>query len=141
MSSKAFTRKTFTFLHQVNQNPELLASDVAVCLELSRYFDEDDQDGRAFPACKTIGEPIGLSEHTVIRSMRRVEAHGHLRVIWGTQGKGHPNQYWMIVKPSSVKVSEAPKPAPMQVSKTCICAGLKTCTGESKTCTSAGEPS
>jgi hypothetical protein len=113
MSSKAFTRKTFTFLHQVNHNPELPASDLAVCLELSRYFNEDDQDGRAFPGCKTIGDAIRLSETTVIRSVRRLEKHGHIRVIWGTQGRGHPNQYWMIVKPAPTQVLEPEKPAPV----------------------------
>jgi hypothetical protein len=111
MSSKAFTRKTFTFLHQVNQNQELPASDLAVTLQLSLHFNEKDQDGRAFPSCKSIGEPIGLSEATVIRSVRRLEQHGHIRVICGQQGKGHPNQYWMIVKPSPVKVSGVRKPA------------------------------
>jgi hypothetical protein len=95
----------------VNQNLELPASDLAVSLQLSLHFNEKDQDGRAFPSCKSIGEPIGLSEATVIRSVRRLEQHGHIRVIWGQQGKGHPNQYWMIVKPSPVKVSKTPKPA------------------------------
>jgi hypothetical protein len=114
MSSKAFTLKTFTFLHQVNHNPELPSSDLAVCLELSCYFNEDDQDGRAWPGCKTIGDAIGLSETTVIRSVRRLEKHGHIRVIWGTQGRGHPNQYWMIVKPAPAQVLEPEKPAPVQ---------------------------
>jgi hypothetical protein len=111
MSSTAFTAKTFTFLHQVNHNPRLTKTDAAVCLELTVYFTESDQDGRAWPGCKTIADAIGVSEATVIRSVRRVAAEGHLRVVWGSQGRGHPNQYWMVLKPAPVKVSEAGKPA------------------------------
>ena len=46
MSSKEFTAKKFTFLHQVNQNPGLRPSDLAVCLELSRYFTESHRQLR-----------------------------------------------------------------------------------------------
>jgi hypothetical protein len=111
MSSKQFTAKTFSFLHQVNRSPRLKKIDVAVCLELTVYFRESDQDGRAWPGCKTIADAIGVSETTVIRSVRRIEAEGHLRVVWGCRGRGHPNQYWMVLKPAPVKVSEAGKPA------------------------------
>jgi hypothetical protein len=111
MSSKEFTAKTFTFLHQVNHNKRLKKIDAAVCLELTVYFTESDQDGRAFPGCKTLADEIGVSETTVIRSVRRVEAEGHLRVVWGSQGRRHPNQYWMVVKPAPVKVSGAGKPS------------------------------
>lgn len=111
MSSKKFTRATFTWLHQINGDAALSGNDVKVALRLTWHFNEDDDGGRAFPAYKTIAEEIGLSEHSVIRSVRRLHERGHLRVEWGQQGRGHPNQYWKIVKPASVQVSKAAKPA------------------------------
>lgn len=110
MSTKQFTAQTFKFLHQVNGNSALPASDLKIALELTRYFNEAE-GGRAYPSCKTIGDATGLSEATVIRGVRRMEQHGHLKVIWGRQGRGHPHQYWPVVKPAPVQVSEAGKPA------------------------------
>jgi hypothetical protein len=115
MSSKAFTIRVFTWLHQVNHDLELLAVDVCVALQLVIHFNEDDSDGRAWPSCKTLGEAIGLSEATVIHSVRRLHARGHLRVIWGQQGRSHPNQYWMEIKPCPAKVSDEIKPQPAKV--------------------------
>jgi hypothetical protein len=118
---KAFTRKTFVFLRQVNRNPNLRATDTKVGVQLTDHFNIND-GGRAFPSCKKIGEKAGLSEATVIRSIRRLVAEGHLKVVWGRPGRGHPNQYWMVIKPSSAQVSPSDrkqttkdlKPAPVQ---------------------------
>ena len=117
MSSTAFTASTFVFLRQVNRNRRLTATDLSVCMELTEYFNEKIEGGRAWPSCKTIGDAIGVHETTVIRSVRRLEAEGHLRVIWGCQGAGHPNQYWMIEKPAPAQVSAGEKPAPAQRKK------------------------
>ena len=32
--------------------------------------------------------------------------HGHLAVVWGRKGRGHPNRYSMIVKPQQAAVSK-----------------------------------
>jgi hypothetical protein len=95
MSSKAFTAKVFRWLHRINRDDRLYATDLSVGLELTEYFNEGD-GGRAWPGCKTIGDPIGLNKTTVLRSVRRLEATSHLRVNWGQQGSGHSNQYWMV---------------------------------------------
>jgi hypothetical protein len=100
MSSTEFARQTFVWLYQVNQDHDISKIDVAVCLQLTVYFNEKE-GGRARAAARTIGGAIGLSERTVLRSMHRVEEHGHLRVAWGAQGRGHPNQCWMVHKPAS----------------------------------------
>jgi hypothetical protein len=102
---KAFIRAKFHCLYQVNENPNLSATDSAVYLQISKHVNEADRGGRAYPSYKTIGRPIGKSEATVIRSIRRLVAEGHLKVIWGRRGRGHPNQYWLVVKPSSMQVS------------------------------------
>jgi hypothetical protein len=108
--SSKFTAATFAFLHQVNANDKLLASDLKVALALTTFFNEKD-GGRAFPGYETLGTEAGVSETTVIRAVRRMEQHGHLRVVWGQPGRGHPNQYWMVVKPAPVKVLDGRKPS------------------------------
>jgi hypothetical protein len=104
VSSKAFTAQTFAFLHQVNEDKALIACDLKVALTLTKHFNERDDGGRAYPSYDTLAAEAGVSEATVIRSVRRMEQHGHLRVVWGQPGRGHPNQYWMIIKASPVKV-------------------------------------
>ena len=133
MSSKEFTAKTFRFLHQVNGNPNLSAADLKVALGWTRYFTEADEDGRARVGAGTVAKDIGLAECTVTRSLHRLEAQGHIRVIWGKQGRGHPNQVWMVVKRAKEHVSEPRK-----------CAGedaVKRARQPQKTCASAREPS
>jgi Helix-turn-helix domain len=113
------TANTFAWLHGVNEDPDLQACDLKVALALTKHFNEGREGGAAWPSYKTIAAEIGLSEATVIRSVRRLSALGHLRVEWGQQGRGHPNRYWMGIpeKPSRVEVSEAVKPAPAQARK------------------------
>ena len=101
MGSKEFTAQQFRWLHQINGDAELEAVDLKVALQLTRHFDEDDQDGRAFPSYKYIGDKIKVPRPTVIRSIQRLHEYGHLRVVWGSAGRGHPNQYWMIEKRST----------------------------------------
>jgi hypothetical protein len=119
MCSKQFTKQTFAFLHQVNENRRLLAIDLKVAVTLTRYFNEKDNGGRAYPSCDTIAKHAGVSEHTVLRSVDRLEADGHLRIVWGRPGRSHPNQYWMIVKPAPTQVLDPivsdKKPAPVKI--------------------------
>ena len=58
MSSKPFTAKTFAWLRQINHSDRgrYLAVDLKVAVELTEYFREDDQDGRAYPSHKTLGD-------------------------------------------------------------------------------------
>jgi hypothetical protein len=107
MSSKEFTAQQFRWLHQINGDAELLKADLSVALQLTRRFDEDDQDGRAYPGYKDICKGTGLSRYVVIHSIRRLEAQGYLRVVWGSVGRGHPNQYWMAEKGRTVRPFEA----------------------------------
>jgi hypothetical protein len=100
MSSKAFTKKVFDWLHQVNRDKRVRKFDVSIALELTDYFNEDAKDGRAWPSLKTIADAINIREASVQESVRRLAALGHLHVIWGSQGRGRSNQYWMIVKPA-----------------------------------------
>jgi hypothetical protein len=94
----------------------LRAIDLCVAVELSDYFNEDDNGGRAWPGLRTLGDPIGLHEVSVLRAMRRLEVGGHLRVVPGRPGRGQTNQYWMAIKPAAGQVLDAAKPAAGQVS-------------------------
>jgi hypothetical protein len=98
--SKAFTKKVFDWLHQVNRNKGMHKFDAAVALELTDYFNEDAENGRAWPSYRTIGNAIHVPEKSVRRSIERLIALGHLHVVKGRQGRGYSNQYWMILKPS-----------------------------------------
>ena len=98
-----FATKVFRWvLRQVNHHAKrggtLLPVDVQVAVELSQYFTERDQGGKAFPSRKTLGDPLNISERTVDRSIRRMHEDDHLRVVWGKQGSKHPHQYWMVAK-------------------------------------------
>jgi len=93
-----FTAQTFAWLRQVNTDRHLLAIDLKVAVELTRYFREKDQGGRAYPAAKTLADAIGLSERSVRRSIDRLLHAGHLYVIPGKPGRGCSAQYWMLEK-------------------------------------------
>jgi hypothetical protein len=114
MSSKEFSNKTFKWLYQINSDFELPPIDMKVAVQLTVHFNEENDGGRAYPGLKFMGDAIGVSEPTMVRSIHRLERRGHLHVVWGSAGRGHSNQYWMIVKPVSkkpprVKVSDPHK--------------------------------
>jgi hypothetical protein len=122
MSSKQFTAQVFAWLQQINRDPHLLAIDVKVALELTRFFNEKDQGGRAFPSCKTLGDAIGMSERTIRRSVERMTKGGHVYTILGKPGRGHPNQYWMTLKTgTATPVLDAEKTGTGDRQKTGIC--------------------
>jgi hypothetical protein len=99
--STEFTAQQFRWLRQINHDPELEPVDVCVALQLTQNFNEDDQDGRAFPSYQHISDKIKVPKPTVIRSIERLHERGHLRIEWGSAGRGRPNQYWMIEKRST----------------------------------------
>jgi hypothetical protein len=120
--SPEFKKQRFRWLDQVLVDPELPASAFKVAYRIGDDFNDVQQDGRAWEGCKEIARAIGMSEKTVITMVRRLNARGHLRVEWGKQGRGHPNNYWMILKPASTQVSDQIKPASTP-NKTCAHAG------------------
>jgi hypothetical protein len=101
--------------HQVLPDPELPASAKLVAYRIGDGFNDRDSDGRAWESCKEIANAIAMSEATVIMMVRRLDARGHLRVEWGQQGRGRPNNYWLILKPQPAKVFDEIKPQPTQV--------------------------
>ena len=115
MSSKAFIAKQFAWLRLLKTDRDFTA--LAVGVQMLDHFNESE-GGRARAGCKFIGDKIGVEESTVVRAVHRMHERGRLHVEWGKQGRGHPNQYWMIVepgKPAPAQVSEPPKPAPAHV--------------------------
>ena len=61
---------------------------------LSKYFN-NDYGGAAWPSLRTIGDDAGIDKATAIRTLRAMEARGHLRIEWGKRGSGHVSKYWM----------------------------------------------
>ena len=88
--SKVFTAKTFAWLRQINHDHGLIAVDLKIAVELTDHFREKDQGGRAYPAAKTLGKGVGVSEQTTFRSIDRMVKRGHLYVIPGKPGRGYP---------------------------------------------------
>jgi hypothetical protein len=130
VSSKAFTAQIFRWLHQVNGDPKLPASAVKVALYLSAMFNEAEEDGMAWPSNETIGQAIGRSASNVGPALQQLEVRGHLRVVWGKQGRGHYSRYWMILKPLPTEVSDPPKTSAnggLQRSKTSVSASENLC--------------
>jgi hypothetical protein len=85
--SKAFTKKVFDWLRQVRTDKRVHTFDVVVALELTDYFNEDAENGRAWPSYRTIGDAINVPEKSVRRSIDRLVAGGHLHVVSGGQGR------------------------------------------------------
>jgi hypothetical protein len=104
MGTKEFARQTFKWLYQVNADSGLSLSCIKVAVQLTAHFNESDQDGRAYPSGKYLGEAIALSERAVLRAVRRLHARGHLEIKWGAPGRGCPHQYWMRLKPALAPV-------------------------------------
>ncbi len=104
--SPELMRQRFLWLNQVLIDPELPASAFKVAYRISDGFNDIQRDGEAFESGKKIGIAIGMSEGTVIAMVRRLHDRGHLRVEWGQQGRGHPNKYWLVLKPQSAEVSD-----------------------------------
>jgi hypothetical protein len=84
----------------------------------------------------TIADAVGVSEHSVISSIERLRRGGDLYVIPGKPGRGHPNQYWMVLKPAektstATQVFEDGKPA--------LAPARKPASEAKKTCTAMQE--
>jgi hypothetical protein len=119
------------WLRQINADKALRPSDAKIAIALTRFFTEEDQDGRAYPSCLTLARDAQIEESTVARGVRRLEAQGHLTVVWGQRGSGHSSQYWMSLKPAAEHVSEAKKPAKRAARKPARWSG--------ETCQAAGD--
>jgi Helix-turn-helix domain len=97
MSSKQFTRQTFDWLRQINNDPKLSPTNVRVLLMLATEYFNEDAGGAAWPGYATLATKLGISKQTVIDSVHLAHQRGHLRVEWGRPGRKQSNHYWMIV--------------------------------------------
>ena len=91
------------------RTPNYQPAQKLVAYRISDGFNDRDFDGKSWEGCESIGDAIAMSKPTVIAMVRRLHARGHLRIKWGQQGKGHSNNYWMILKPQSAEVLETGK--------------------------------
>jgi DNA-binding transcriptional MocR family regulator len=109
------TRKLFVWLDQVRSDPELSSSAFKVAYEIGQHFNSG-HGGAAWPSSLTIATNIGVGKATVIRMVQQLRERGHLKIDPGKAGRGHSNQYFMVVRKGS---AAHPKPA----AKTCASAG------------------
>lgn len=109
-TKQQFAAQIFAFIRGITIDHRLLAVDIRVGTFLADHFNRLEQ-GRAFPMIKTIRRAVGVSDHSVIRSIRRLNDTGHLMVVFGKPGRGHPNHYFMTPEDvASPRVRELRQP-------------------------------
>src|SRR5258705_4334384 len=101
------TRKLFVWLDQIRGDPELPPSAFKVAYEIGQHFNAR-HGGAAWPSSLTIATNIGVGKATVIRVVQQLRERGHLKIDPGKAGRGHSNQYFMVVRKGPVA---HPKPA------------------------------
>ena len=117
--SRQFKRAKFVWLDHVKgvvTAHDLSPMGFMLAHELLDYFNEE-QDGAAWPACRTLADGIGADKATVLRLLRRMVELGLLRAEWGEQGRGHSGRYWMVPKGASVHLKAGGKGAPAHLLK------------------------
>jgi hypothetical protein len=95
MTADSFTRDMFTWLNQVNADPELPGSAVKVALAIAQHINR--QTGEAWPSHPMIASEISMSPDTVKDMVGRLRQAGHLAVEVG-RGLGHSSRYRLILK-------------------------------------------
>jgi hypothetical protein len=111
------TRKLFVWLNQVRADPVLSPVAFLVAYEIGQHFNAR-HGGAAWPSSLTIASNIRMSERSVIRAAKLLAQRGHLKIDPGKAGRGHSNQYFMVLqKGAAAHLKQAGKPAPAQVSK------------------------
>lgn len=91
------TRKLFVWLDQVRSDPELSPSAFKVAYEIGQHFNSR-HGGAAWPSSLTVATNIGVGKATVIRVVQQLRQRGHLEIDPGKAGRGHSNQYFMVVR-------------------------------------------
>jgi hypothetical protein len=127
-ASKNFTRQIFAWLRQVKNDHTLQPSAALLALQLTEHFNRR-LGGAAWASCETLAAGVGMGKTTAVRLLHEFERRGHLKVEWGKQGRGHSNQYWMLIKGPSADLLSEPKRS------------IKRSTGGEKRSTDGPEPS
>jgi len=100
--AKIFTKQVFTWLRQIKNDHELPPSAALCALQLTEHLNRR-HGGAAWASCEHVANAIGMSKATVVTLLHLFERRGHLKVEWGKPGRGHSNQYWMILKGQSAE--------------------------------------
>jgi hypothetical protein len=106
-SSKAHTRAVFAWLKQIARDKNVPSSAFRVAFVIAQHFNKNS--GEAYPSTETIGSQSALYPSSVRAMVDALAEHGHLAVVWGRKGRGHPNRYSMILKPQQAAVLSARK--------------------------------
>ena len=104
--TKEFSTHRFAWLDQVAADPSLPASAFKLCFYLSQCFNES-RDGMAWAGLHWLADAAHLDKSHVRRTIKRLQANGHLEVEPGSRGSGHSNRYWWVIKGDSSPLSEA----------------------------------
>ena len=104
------TRELFQWFNQVKADRKLPPSAFLVAFEIGQHFN-CHRGGCAWPSLRTIGANVGLSESSAARLVHLLWRRNHLEIDFGEAGRGHSNQYFMVLqKPPQAEVLQPTKP-------------------------------
>src|SRR5262245_50563474 len=98
------------WLRQIMADPQIQFSDFKVAAVIGFHMNRN-KGGRAWPGIRTIARIACVDPRTVMRSIRRLEACGHMRVTRARKGKRNlPNQYLpALKKPATIMEGATPR--------------------------------
>ena len=98
--------QVFRWYDQVNGDPELRKSAFATAYAIASHI--NSKTGEGFPSTKRLAQVACMSQSMIIENVRLLIERGHLGVVPGRQGRGHPNRYRMILKPGDAAEPDSP---------------------------------
>lgn len=98
------------WLRQIMADPQIQFSDFKVAAVIGFHMNRN-KGGRAWPGIRTIARIACVDPRTVMRSIRRLEACGHVHVTRARKGKRNlPNQYLpALKKPATIMEGATPR--------------------------------
>ncbi len=87
-------------LYEIFDDPELNGSDIMVYAALMRHMNY--VRATSYPSIRTICKDARLSKETVIKSLRKLEKRGYIRII---QERGKKNTYVLLDPESGAKIA------------------------------------
>jgi hypothetical protein len=86
----------FTWLNQVEADPDLPASTFKVAYRIGQSFNKDTLWG--FPGLEYIASKTVQRKQTVLEAVKHLVAKGHIEVRKGSPGRGRSNHYRPLLK-------------------------------------------
>jgi hypothetical protein len=97
------TRSVFRWLDGISSDKDVPPAAFEVAYNIAQFLNWKTREG--YPSTDTIADRAGMAQSTVRKMLNVLDNLGHLEVIRGRRGRGHPNIYRPIVKERSTAIS------------------------------------